>query len=90
MIPAAPPDGIALDPLDALIDLCDAAPTEGDDRLATYFETRLHDEQTAAAKAGDADRFVRAKARCVAAAHYRARICTALDLTMTGEPRRAA
>ncbi len=76
---------IVSDPLDALMDLCDAAPTEGDDRLAVWFETRIHAEQRAAVDAGDQVAFERAKARAIAAAHYRARICTALALTATGE-----
>lgn len=77
-------------PLDALIDLCDAAPTEGDDRLAVWLETKVHAEQVKANEAGDLAAFRRAQGRAVAAAYYRARICTALNLTTTGEPRRVA
>lgn len=78
------------DYLDALMDLCDAAPTEGDDRLAVYFETQLHAEQTAAAKRGERAAFDRAKNRVRAAAHFRAQICTALALTQTGDTERRA
>lgn len=81
---------IASDPLDALIDLCDAAPTEGDDRLAVWFETKLHAELVAAAESDDEAAVDRAKLRAVAGGYYRARICTALRLSETGEPRRAA
>jgi hypothetical protein len=81
MKPPIVPEHIADDALDALIDLCDEAPTEGDDRIAAWLETRVHAEQTAAAEAQDLDAFRLAQGRTIAAAHYRARVCTALTLT---------
>ncbi len=82
-------DTLIGDPLDLLIDIS-RAPVEGDDRLATWFETRIHAEQADAAEAKDLVAFERAKKRSVAAAFYRARICVALKLTDTGQARSAA
>lgn len=85
MIPTHISNAMALDPLDALIDLCDAAPVEGYDRVAAWLETKIYAEQVKANEAGDRAAFDHAKHRAVAAAHYRARICAALQLTETGQ-----
>lgn len=90
MKPIPPTDLIAVDPLDALIDLCDAAPADGDDRVAAWLETCVYAEQVKANDAGDAVAFERAKGRGIAAAHYRTRICAALNLTTTGQTTRKA
>lgn len=74
------------DPINALLDLL-ASPQDGDDRIAIWLETMLHNEQKALAALGDTEGFNRAKARSLFAATCRARICDAL---LTADGRKAA
>ena len=67
------------DPLNALFDLA-AAPIEGDQKIATWLESQLHDEQVSCAKASDAKAFERARNRTVMGSMARHRICEQLNI----------